>query len=133
MHTHCGEGCCLCIQKLVSKKGQPCLITSVYCLGLVLVFSQTMGKKMVLFTMFGLTPFSSSLWLRFSRSVLVYLLKHHTLVGILMPSDEKVSEYKRVITKTYGHLEHVYCVAGGFKIDLQACGNYVIQEIFYNR
>jgi hypothetical protein len=112
--------------------GRPRLCTSENALGLSLVYYRTKGQTFTLCTIFGMTHTPLSLWLRFSRRILRYLLFEHGAARIIMPSIEKVQQYQMNIVAKYPALQDVYCFADGLKIDLQSTSNFVAQAIHYN-
>jgi hypothetical protein len=114
------------------RQGRPRMCTSHACLGLVLVYGRTTGSMFLLSSLFGLTMSPLQTWLRFGRRILYYLLKKHPLARVKMPAKEKVHEYMSVIGSKYPHLKKVYCVADGLKIAIEAAGDGIVQEMFYN-
>jgi DDE superfamily endonuclease len=114
------------------RRGRPRMITSAACLGLVLVYGRTTGVVFLLCSVFGLTHTPLSMWLRFGRRVLLHVLKDHELARVKMPNVEKVAEYKAAIGRLYKRLKDVYSVGDGLKVLIGACGDGMIQEMFYN-
>ena len=124
----------LTIKKIVSKKGRPRMLDASLCLGLVLVYTRSCGSlwQMQLFS--GTTRTPLSVWLRFGMVVLLKVLRNHPLACLKLPSQEQLKDYCNMISSRHPELvnDNVALAADGMKIPLEASGNKIIQERFYN-
>ena len=116
---------------LVSR-GRKRILKSEACLALLLVFNRTTVPDFMLSCLFGITGTAVSIYVRFARSIVIHLLSDHPLAKIALPTNEKVAEYKQVISAKYPLLENVYCVCDVLKISIQAAGQQHVQRRFYN-
>lgn len=112
------------------RPGRPRSLNSEACLGLILVYGRTTCYTFVLSALFGLTHTPVSMWLKFGRRVLLFCIKNHAAARVRMPTPEKVAEYKAMIRNLYPRLRHVYSVADGLKIRIDAAGDGMVQDMF---
>lgn len=67
------------------------------CLGLSLVWYRTSGTMITICMLFFITFSVCSLFIRFSRRILVNVLSKNALSMVRMPTANEVSEYQKVI------------------------------------
>ena len=83
---------------------------------------------------FGLTSTPKYKWLKFSRHVLLYVLKDDPLARVAPPSADELETYVAAIGNKYPILgdQKVWGAADGLKIRLQQSTNWAIQNRYYN-
>lgn len=114
------------------KGGRPRSMSAEQCLGLVFTWHRTRGAEFVLCMMFGITGSVCSMFLRFSRRLLLKVLKNESLAAVRMPTSSETQGYQEAFRSKYSMLKDVYCVADGLKLHLEQSGDYIIQNMFYN-
>ena len=107
------DGCIIC--KLSMTRGRPRMLNPADCLGLVLAWSRTRGSLMVLQLLFGMTMLPVLKYLQFARRILVKILKANTLVRIMLPSPDKLEEYRAMIAAGHPALDMVWGTMDGLK------------------
>jgi hypothetical protein len=80
-------------------QGGPRLLTAIDCLGLCLAWTQTRGSCMALQIIFGVTAVPVSLYLRFSRRILIEVLTKEPDAAIRVPNLETIRGYMDVISQ----------------------------------
>ena len=98
-----------------AKKGRPRHLCSISCLALYLAWTRTRGKQSILGLIFGLTAHQVSLWVRFSRRLLLKCLKNDDHSAIQMPSLEEINNFKHSISLKYPNLTNVCGAMDGLK------------------
>lgn len=73
-----------------------------------------------------------SLFIRFSRRILVKVLSKDSLKMVRMPTPSEVETYQQSIWSKYSMLGNFYAVADELKLLLQQRSDTVKQEMFYN-
>jgi hypothetical protein len=114
------------------KRGRPRLLSSIQSLGLALTWTRTQGSYAVLQVIFGLTPGQLSLWLRFSRRLLVKVLKDDPLAKVTIPTDLEIRDFEVAIASKYPALTNCWGAMDGLKLRLERAGDQRIQNMFYN-
>ena len=120
------------MRKLKMKSGRKQLMSSIHCLGLALSWTRTRGSYCVLQLIFGLTASSLSLWLRFSRRVLVKVLHDDVEGQVVFPCDDEIAAFQAAISAKYPRLKDCWGAMDGLKLLLERCGDDIIQNNFYN-
>jgi DDE superfamily endonuclease len=114
------------------RRGNKRLFSSRACLGLVLAWTRTSGSLRNLQVLFGSTPNPTSLWLRFGKRLLLYLLKRHPYAMVSLPTAEERQQYKNAITAKYPLLVDVWGSMDGLKIPIEEPWGDELQGRFYN-
>lgn len=81
---------------------------------------------------FGITASVASLFIRFSRRLVLKMLSTDDKAKVKMPTIDEVREFSKSINEKYSLLQDVYCVADGLKLRLEQTNDCVIQNMFYN-
>ena len=119
----------------VTKKGN-CgrrrKIDAIDCLGLVLVWTCTRGSFYALQMIFVLSMTNLCEYLRFGRRIVVQVLQDDVNAMVVVPSAEKIEEYKAAIKQQYPVLENVWATMDGLKLRIQQAGTTDQQAKFYN-
>ncbi len=114
------------------KRGRPRLLSSIHCLGLALTWTRTQGSYAVLQVIFGLTPGQLSLWLRFSRRLVVKVLRDDPHAKVMIPSDMEIRSFEAAIVAKYPALTNCWGAMDGLKLRLQRAGDQRVQNMFFN-
>mgnify|MGYP000125822197 FL=1 len=115
------------------KYGRKRELDAVGCLGLVLHWFRTRGSCARALSMaFGTTSTPLYKWLKFGRRVLLVALQHVPQAKVTLPNGEEVQSYVRAINNKYPVLTDVWGACDGLKLTIQASGNYLKQNHFYN-
>jgi len=117
---------------IMSPRGRKRSITSVDCLGLVLVWTRTRGSVMSLQMHFGLSMTNLTMYLRFGRRIVVEVLQDDNFAKISIPSNATIQQYKVMIKAKYPLLDDVWSAMDGLKTPIQQSGSEKIQRYFYN-
>jgi len=116
--------------------GRPRKISSIQALALYLAWTRTRGKLSILSIIFGIIPSMVSVWVRFSRRVLIKVLKNHPLARVEVPNDQTIEEIVQAVRSKYPELEqhdqYVWAAMDGLKLYLERAGDDDIQNKFYN-
>lgn len=115
-----------------TRQGRPRSMNSEHCLALCLAWTRSKGFLNWMSIVFGVTNSVVSLFIRFGRRMLVRLFSRHPSAMVTMPSEEKVEEFKLVISRKHPSLTDEYCVADGLKLLLEQSGDLVVQSRFYD-
>jgi DDE superfamily endonuclease len=113
-------------------RGRPRIVTAVDCLGLCLAWTRTRGSNMVLQLIFGMTATPVSMYLRFSRRILVGILENEPLAQIKIPDDNTIKGFQQTIRERFPALDGCWCTMDGLKLYIQKSGNNTKQNNFYN-
>ncbi len=108
-------------------------LDAIGCLGIVLHWYRTRGSCARALSMaFGtmLTPLYK--WLKFGRRVLLFALQHVPQAKVTLPTGEEISDYVQAINNKYPVLTDVWAACDGLKLKIQALGNYLKQNHYYN-
>jgi hypothetical protein len=116
---------------VVKKRGRPRLLSSIHSLGLVLSWTRTQGSYAVLQVIFGLTPGQLSFWLRFSRRLLVKVLRDDPLAKVTVPTDLEICNFEAAIASKYPALTNCWRAMDGLT-RLERAGDQRVQNVFYN-
>ena len=81
---------------------------------------------------FGLTSTSISVYLQYSRQILILILQKEPDAAIKILSTNNIEKYKKAISNKYLSLDSVWCTMDGLKIYLEQSGKDIIQNMFYN-
>jgi len=119
-------------QESEKRRGRPRLLSSMHSLGLALAWTRTQGSYAVLQIIFGLTPGQLSLWLRFSRRLVVKVLWNDPLAKVTVPNDVEIREFEAAIASKYPALTNCWGAMDGLKLRLERAGNQRVQNMFYN-
>jgi len=101
-------------------------------LGLYLMWLRSRGAESFLCLIFGVTASVCSLFIRFSRRILIKLLSSDARAAIVMPNDNDIATMQAAFQERHPALSDGYGVADGLKLLLQQSGNIIIQNRFYN-
>jgi len=127
-HTKTGE-----LQRLTgSSRGRPRLMSPSDCLALYLAWTRLRGSNFVLSMIFGMTGTSVSVYLRFARRLLIATLQRHPLATLVLPTPEKIEEFRKLIADRHPALANVWCTMDGLKLYLEQSPETVIQSRFFN-
>jgi hypothetical protein len=113
---------------VVRGRGHKRIVTSEACLGLLLVYIRTTVPCHMLSSLFGLT--AVSYYIRFATLIVLRLLNHLPTARLVMPTNEKVEEYKQTISAQYPLLSNVYCVCDGLRVSIRGAGQMHITNLF---
>lgn len=116
----------------VVGRGRPRLITPTFGLGLVLAWTRTRGSLMNLQLIFGLTSSKISIWLRFSRRILLLVLSQMKEAAVEMPSVEEARSLATFIESKYPALEGVWGAMDGLKVMVETSGDPIEQSYYFN-
>jgi hypothetical protein len=117
----------------VKKRRRPRLLSSIHCLGLALSWTRTQeGSYAVLQVIFGLTPGQLSRWLRFSRRLLVKVLRDDPLTKVTVPTDLEIRNFEAAIAAKYPALTNCWGAMDDLKLRLERAGDQRVQNMFYN-
>ena len=81
---------------------------------------------------FGLTSTPMYKWLKFGRRVLLCAIQKHPLVRLAKITEDEIRTYQEAISRKYPILEDVWGACDGLKLPIQASGNWLIQNQYYN-
>ena len=109
-------------------RGRPRLLTAIDCLGLCLAWTRTRGSCMVLQIIFGMTAVPVSLYLRFSRRILIEVLTKEPDAAIKVPD----LGYMDAISQRHPILDGVWCSRDGLKLYLETSADRAKENNFYN-
>lgn len=112
--------------------GRPRSMSATQSLALCLAWFRTRGSTFTLCMLFGITSSVCSLFLRFSRRVLLRTLQRDRRSVVKLPSQAELRTYQNLISERHSALGDVFAVADGLKLYLEQAGDTVIQEMFYN-
>ena len=115
-----------------AKFGRRRRINAIDCLGLVLVWTRTKGSVYALQMTFGLSMTNLCEYLRFGRRIIVQVLKSDENARVVIPSAEKVEEYKAAIAAKYPVLHNVWATMDGLKLRIQQASTTEKQALYYN-
>jgi hypothetical protein len=113
-------------------KGRPRLVTPAIALWLVLVWTHTRGTYATLQVIFGMTSSVISMWPRYSKRVLLYILSCDADAQVKMPSNDDIRIFINMISSKYPTLADCWGAMDGVKLPIQIAGEDVIQSYFYN-
>ena len=71
-------------------------------------------------------------YLRFGRQIIVQVLKSDENARVVIPSAEKVEEYKAAIAAKYPVLHNVWATMDGLKLRIQQASTTEKQALYYN-
>ena len=114
------------------RKGRKRLISPILCLGLILVYTRTQGAMKSLQMLFGLTASKLSLWLRYGRRILLYVLNRIPESKITMPTVQEAHYLSQFIQRKYPSLSGAWGVMDGLKIPVQEPWDDIEQSYYYN-
>jgi hypothetical protein len=115
------------------RKGRKRELDAVGCLGLVLYWYRSRGScARAMSLAFGTTSSPLYQWLKFGRRVLLFALQHVPQAKVSLPSGEEVAAYVEAINNKYPVLTDVWAACDGLKLKIQASGNYLKQNHYYN-
>jgi hypothetical protein len=92
------------------------LLSSIHFLGLVLSWTRTQGSYAVLQVIFGLTPGQLSLWLQFSRRLLVKVLRDDPLAKVTVPTHLEICNFEAAIASKYPALTNCWRAMDGLTV-----------------
>jgi hypothetical protein len=108
-------------------------LDAIGCLGIVLHWYRTRGSCARALSMaFGTTSTPLYKWLKFGRRVLLFALQHVPQAKVTLPTGEEISDYVQAINNKYPVLTDVWAACDGLKLKIQASGNYLKQNHYYN-
>lgn len=114
------------------KMGRRRRIDAIDCLGLTLVWTRTRGSLHSLQMTFGLSMTNLCEYIRFGRRIVVQVLKDDVNAMVVVPSAERIEEYKAAIKQQYPVLENVWATMDGLKLPIQQASTTQQQALFYN-
>ena len=120
------------IVKKMSRAGRPRQMRSEDWLGLVLAWTRTHGSLMVLQLIFGTTMTATAKYLQFARRILVKVLCNNEYGKIVMPTADKLEEYRLMIANRHPALLDVWSTMDGLKVRIEQSPNFITQSRFYN-
>ena len=121
------------IRKIVSRT-RPKTIQPVDCLGLQLFYLRNRGPQWVMCTGFGMSQTELSLYLRFSRRILIKLLGQDQSDRTQSPNAVEIGQFIESISIRHPILgsKRVWGTMEGLKLTLQQSGRFTIQLHYYN-
>lgn len=126
------DGCIRQLDGDTSLGGRPRSMTASMSLALALAWTRTRGSEYVLCMLFGVTHTVCSLFLRFSRRILLKVLAEDEYAAVRLPSRDEITTFQRVISDKYPSIPDVFAVADGLKLHLEQSNDPVLQNAFYN-
>jgi len=87
---------------------------------------------MILQIIFGLTHGSLSVWLRFSRRMIVKVLLTHEDAVVRLPTADEATLFATMINQKYPLIKNFWGAMDGLRLTLQRAGNETQQNNFYN-
>lgn len=122
------------VPRLNPHMGRPRLLDAAGCLGLTLMWTRTKGADWSLCMHFGLTHTCCSRLIRFGRHILLNVLKNSSSGRIQLPSESEIEEYIAAVAQRHPLLgeERVWAAMDGLKLLLEAAGDPVVQNMFFN-
>lgn len=102
------------------------------CLGMVLAWTRTRGSLMAIQLIFGMTMTPVGKYLQFARRIIVHVLVNDPNAKIVMPTHDKLEEYRQMINHRHPALVDVWGTMDGVKVTIQQASDYLAQSEFYN-
>ena len=130
--TPCRKNTDFIVRNSTTKKGRQRYLCSISCLALGLAWTRTRGSYMILQIIFGLTHGSLSVWLRFSRRMIVKILLTHEDAVVRLPTADEATLFATMINQKYPLIKNCWGAMDGLKLTLQRAGNETQQNNFYN-
>jgi hypothetical protein len=130
--TPCRKNTDFIVRNSTTKKGRQRYLCSISCLALGLAWTRTRGSYMILQIIFGLTHGSLSVWLRFSRRMIVKVLLTHEDAVVRLPTADEATLFATMINQKYPLITNCWGAMDGLKLTLQRAGNETQQNNFYN-
>ena len=130
--TPCRKNTDFIVRNSTTKKGRQRYLCSISCLALGLAWTRTRGSYMILQIIFGLTHGSLSVWLRFSRRMIVKVLLTHEDAVVRLPTADEATLFATMINQKYPLITNCWGAMDGLKLTLQQAGNETQQNNFYN-
>ena len=87
---------------------------------------------MVLQLLFGMTYSSLSKYLQFARRIIIKLLKNDPLAKISLPDDNKLQEYREIISHRHPAQQDFWGTMDGLKVRIEQAPDGVVQGRLYN-
>lgn len=115
-----------------NNTGRKRFVTGKDCLALSLAWTRSRGSNYTLQMLFGMTGTSLSMYLRFSRRILIYVLEQQDDAKIKIPSVDKINEFCDAYAAIHPSLGRVWCSMDGLKLTIQRPASNVIQNNYYN-
>ena len=113
--------------------GRPRDLSSIGCLGMVLMWYRTQGSSArSLCMMFGQTSTCLYKWLKFGRRVLLHVLCRHDASMVRLPDANQVRDMKSTVREKYPTCHDCIGAADGLKILVESPVNWAVQEKFFN-
>lgn len=126
------DGCIRQLRHDSHVGGRPRSMTAEMSLALSLAWTRTRGSEYVLCMLFGITHSICSLFLRFSRRILLKVLAGDVHAAVRVPTRTEVSSFQQAVSAKYPALHDVFAVADGLKLHLEQTSDPVLQNAFYN-
>ena len=120
------------IEEKTKKSGRKRIIKSKDCLALTLAWTRTRGSLYILSMIFGLSHTSVSCYLRFGRRILVEILQKDKDAKVIVPSDEKIQEFKAAVANRHPNLIDVWATMDGLKLTIERSPLAIGQNRYYN-
>lgn len=114
------------------SRGRKRTVDAPAALAIVLLHTRTKGARFVAQSFFGVTGSPLSIWLRYSRRVLLHVLRGIPDIQVKMPSASDAQDLANVIRSHYPVLDSHFCVCDGLKLPIEASGDIKEQGRFYN-
>ena len=124
-----GYICCIC---QTAKQGYLCKITAHACPRLVLYWTRTAAFYWEMAGYFGMVTSCCDLWLRFGKCLLLQILLQWTDAQVRMLVEQKLEDYKKVVSARHPVLKHTCFIADRMKVLIGCSGLFLTQESFYN-
>src|SRR5689334_25401818 len=86
----------------------------------------------VLTMIFGVTSSVCETWLKFGIHVLDKVLTGMDQARIVLPDAVTMPQFTAAIQQRHNLLENFWAVVDGLKLYLSECGDYLIQNAYYN-
>ena len=113
-------------------RGRPRCMDACTCLALCLAWTRTRGSLAVLCIIFGITSSTLSLWIRFSRRIVIHMLLDHPLAKVAMPTFQELLAYRDLIQAKYPALQTEWGAMDGLKVRCHMSGDNSKQNYFFN-
>jgi DDE superfamily endonuclease len=112
--------------------GRPRSVTALTGLAMTLVWYRTRGSYVELQKYFGLSYTVVSLWMRFSRILLLRILLKHPDAKVALPTNKEVHTFQQAIKRKYPAIPDVWGAVDGLKLSLERAPGYTDQNRYYN-
>lgn len=112
--------------------GRPRSLNPTQALALTLAWYRTRGSAFVLCMLFGISESVCAQFVKFGRAILLRALSRDGDAMVRLPSEAEARDFCAAFAAHYPMLHDVFAVADGLKIQIQASGDFLTQNRYYN-